>query len=322
MENFYTKIEDYIKGKLPPSEKAQFEKQVLLDTDLANELAMKRLELESYELLVENTLRRNMSEWQKERKTMLVADDKPTLLRLVRSNVFQWATAASILLIAGIFYLKTNTPTPNLNDVAQKDTIIVKPKNPLIDTTNPSKIVVQETKNKKPKPVEKNNSPQVPTNTTNESQKPLDKQNNNEEVLAIVDVEEFITPPDFEASVRGASRGAAQDSMFSIASTLLQSEQYKKAESLLLSIEKDNEVKLYLAYAYLKTKDFDKALLLLEYLSKNKNFNLVERAEWYLVLTYISKGERSLANPLLKKIVEDIEHPFNKSAIKLLDKLK
>lgn len=314
MENYFDNIEDFIKGKLSLSEKAQFEKQMLLDTNLANELAIKRLELESYELLVENSLRRNMSDWNKERQK------KPVLLRIVRSGAFQWAAAASVLLIAGIFYWNNTKPNPSINDIVEKDSVIVQPKPLVIDTSNSSKIANQEPSLQKTEQIVKKKTPQVPINIPIEKPKPLDTQTNNEEIVAMI--EEFASPPDFKASVRGASRGPAQDSIFNSASTLLQSEQYKKAEPLLLSIEKDNEVKLYLAYAYLKTQDYDKALPLLEELSKIRSFNLVERAEWYLVLAYISKGKRALALPLLNKIVEDTEHPFNKSGIELLLKLK
>ncbi len=314
MENYFDKIEDFIKGKLLPAEKILFEKQLLTNSDLARELELKKLESASYELLIEKKLKNKFSEWDLERK----AEKKPTFFQL---NPVRWAVAASVTLLVGLFIWKNNKPIEQQNNVlVKRDSVTIQPQKSTIDTSVQTKIAIQRPFEKGEQNTQKNPAPKTEAAHQIQPKNLPEVVEKNDTYTAIV--EEFASPPDFDASIRGASRGSEQDSIFNKATKFLASEQFAKAIPILLTFQNDNEAKFYLGYAYFKTRSLEKALPIFETLSKNKNFDLAESAEWYLALTQLERGNRDMAFQSLNNMANDSEHTFNKRSIELLKKLE
>jgi len=62
-DELYDKLEQYVRGKLPPEEAAALERDIAADPDLQEQLRLHRLELESHEFLLREKLRANVREW-------------------------------------------------------------------------------------------------------------------------------------------------------------------------------------------------------------------------------------------------------------------
>jgi tetratricopeptide (TPR) repeat protein len=313
MEKNFDKIEQYIKGQMSPTEKAAFEQEAATNNALAKELAIKRLELESYELMVENSLKSRMSDWDKKRKALDAADTKPAYLKIVQSNAFRWATAASVALLA-IFLYQNNKPTTTIQPtIVDKDTTSIPaiiPKS-TIDTTIKTEIAIE-----KPIKTDKK-APQINNTPPPQYIPPTLPADNPNERLAMV--EDYAYEPDYEVTSRTTD---TQDSILKAALSFLKNKEYGKAQPLLNSIKEDILAQYYLGYTYIKTGQFDKAIPLFEQLAKNAKFNLKDETSWYLALAYLGANRRAEAIALLTKIKADTEHSFYKSSVELLRKLK
>lgn len=97
--DFYTRIEDYLTGELPPEERQAFEREVAQNEELARELAQHRLEHQAMRMLLHDELRAKMSGWSKDENT----EEAPTEARVVplqrRARLRRLLSAAAALLL-------------------------------------------------------------------------------------------------------------------------------------------------------------------------------------------------------------------------------
>ncbi len=90
----------------------------------------------------------------------------------------------------------------------------------------------------------------------------------------------------------------------------------KSVEPEGLSREEKVYQNLYLGIAYLKSKEYTKALSHLEKAKENKE------AQWYLALTYLGQKDVPKAMELARNVAEDKNNPYNTQADQLLEQLK
>ncbi|HMQ87290.1 MAG TPA: tetratricopeptide repeat protein [Flavilitoribacter sp.] len=98
MEDLYDTIEQYVLGKMPEGEKAEFEARMNADPALQDEVAAFRVAREILETGIADSLRADFAGWQSAK-----AGPKPARRAFLRVHSRVWAVAASLLLLLGIF---------------------------------------------------------------------------------------------------------------------------------------------------------------------------------------------------------------------------
>lgn len=82
-----------------------------------------------------------------------------------------------------------------------------------------------------------------------------------------------------------------------------------------------NELRFYLAQAYLSTESYDLAQQLLEDLQNVDQFGLKEASQWYLALAYLKQGDSDTAVRLLQQIKASPNHAYGAQSLQLLKQM-
>lgn len=98
---YFDYIEKYLFDQMTPKERAGFEGQVAENQELAQELAIAKMEHRTMLLLREQDLSAQMQEWKKEKQNQANKQRRP--LRVVYKKAIPWAVAASVLLLISVF---------------------------------------------------------------------------------------------------------------------------------------------------------------------------------------------------------------------------
>jgi hypothetical protein len=313
MNAYFEQIEDYIRGKLNASEIKDFEAQLKKDPNLAKQLSVTRIELESYELLVADSLRHKMNTWG--------SNQKPIISRV------WWAAAASIALLAVAFIWvnRESKPVTDTPSVVKQDTILPKinPQQKIND--EPQKQIASENKLPEAKNIpvivdskkEKNDRNQPLPNKdvlkpqTTEKPTTLSESEN----LAYQSFEQ----PNYDNELRSATRGE-NDTIFTKALILLKDKKPNEAQAILAKIN-ELDATYYLSVAYFNSRDYNKAIPILEKLSQNLDYINKEKAEWLLALSYVAQNDKVNAKKVLTDIKEDLQHTYKEKAGALLLKV-
>jgi hypothetical protein len=138
MENFdlYEKIEAYLKGELSAEAVQDFEQEISQNPDLAEQVALHRLEWDAMEVLVENKLRDKMITWE---RPQTVAEDpsvstviKP-LMTVQKGGLFTryaWAAAASVAILTTVGVWFFNRPDQKIDNMGRTEQPRNKPISP------------------------------------------------------------------------------------------------------------------------------------------------------------------------------------------------
>lgn len=106
----FDRIEAYLFGRMGETEKQEFEREAAQNSELAEELALQRLEHRSMRMLLHQDLRANMAAWKEEKAELQVSEQGAGQAgaKVVgfRRRVLAFAAAACILLLAGFFVNK------------------------------------------------------------------------------------------------------------------------------------------------------------------------------------------------------------------------
>lgn len=107
----FDRIESYLFGQMTAAARAAFERELAENPALANELALQKAEHRAMELMLQQDLRDNMAAWQLEKKQ---ADENRSQMRVgfSRRQIMQWAAAASVVLVAGFWWLSVRQLDP------------------------------------------------------------------------------------------------------------------------------------------------------------------------------------------------------------------
>jgi len=106
-ELYIERLDQYATGSMTDPERAAFEVELQENPELREALALYRESEAVIEQSIENNLRLQFQSWAEEdRATQPVATGKPEAKVIsLRTVVTRWAVAASVLLVAGFFYL-------------------------------------------------------------------------------------------------------------------------------------------------------------------------------------------------------------------------
>jgi hypothetical protein len=135
MENLdrYEQIEAYLKGELSAEAAQAFELELAQNPELAEQVALHRLEWDAMEVLIENDLRTQMGDWKQTKTAILtpsVSEAEPPKMTVQKgglSRSYAWAIAAelAILVVVGLWVL--NRPKLEDVDMTRTDNPINKP---------------------------------------------------------------------------------------------------------------------------------------------------------------------------------------------------
>ena len=115
----FDRIEAYLFDQMTEEEKKQFELELAENAELANELALHRLEHRSMRMLLHTDLRANMAEWQKEKDAAATETEGSAKLVSFRRRILAFAAAACVLLLAG-FFVNRWLAAPDFSGMADK----------------------------------------------------------------------------------------------------------------------------------------------------------------------------------------------------------
>lgn len=292
---FY-KIENYIKGKLPPDEAAAFEKEIENNPELAEMVEMQRFEEEGMEQLVEQDLREKIREWDK------IHISKGNNKKGGNFKRFLGISLLIVAILAAIYFLftKKNDPAPGQPNPVEETQ---KPE------TNDNTPAVQPEEPPKPEEPEKKNIPLAEIEKERLAERKNDfialaetSYSKDEKLLRgdRSDDKESILAPGLEAFANGQLETAIRE--FNKISKTSHPTEYEIARE-------------YLAHAYFQNRQFNRSARLFESLAEDNQYSKGE-FEWYQLLSlvgdYISK--KSQADDLLQKIISDDLHSYQQSA--------
>ena len=297
-DNLLDIIEDYLRGKLPAQEAADFERQIAADSALAETVDMMRVEQQAIELMFREELRAKLGDMEKVAPISELAAVQPQNRRM------KWLLAALLAVLAagGIWFIIRKVPQPAPVSPAEQP----QPKSdapPVAKATEPAPKTEAAPQGSPPE----NRYASLMT-------KFYDRESNNREL---------------EASVRGGDiRG--QSPQTSNALAWMKSGKPEKAIPELLettpsdgAIEYEAARKL-LAHAYFQNNRFaDAAIVFRELAQKDEGR---DEAQWYLLLCLVADypSQKAKADALFDAILQQQfpdqptnNHPFLLQAIEL-----
>jgi hypothetical protein len=323
----FDRIESYLKKELSPQEVIIFEKEIVDNPELAQAVALQRLEWDAMEVIIENDLRQNMSKWDNpisatpspkeslrtvSKHKMGINETSPK--GLSRSQLY-WlsGTAASLLIatFATVWYF--NKPQVPTTEIVKTESTI-KMDTPSVST--PSQAIENE-KNT----IIVGKDKQIPQN---------ELQNRNFEAekayLAYAESAYFKSDlPQFEDMQ--ASRGEAKDANnVDDAGKAYDKKDFKKAIDLLKNTPAKDEYFMaleILAHAYFQTKNYPSALPVFKNLLKLSGKKSHDKSEWYLLLCYLTdfKMYQAEFKALENKILSNKEHDYYTQTMELHERL-
>ena len=286
-EPVFNKIEQYLKGKLSEDEARSFENEMNTNPELAKLVELQGIEQEASEYLIAKDLRQKITSWEQNTpSTKITSSNKKN---------FNWkliALLALILMSILLFFLiktkeeKTNLPKEN----QQQEERIEKP--------SEEKKLLQE-KQKSPTPNipianSKSNQEKTTPPTTQKSQ------TNNAYSLLADNIYQSSSSPVEDILIRGAVSDDPND-VLSKGIKALGDLQYQTA---LLEFKKviatnDADASLQarelIGHTYFRMKNNEQAAITFEKIVKEASVNqsntLLDRAEWFLVLSRLSNYE-------------------------------
>jgi hypothetical protein len=142
--DIYDKIEAYLKGQLSAEAARAFEQEVSQNPDLAEQVALHRLEWDAMEVLIENSLRDKMITWERpavhfgsemsDVGSVLPKSDIETtpsvstvvkpLMTVQKGGLFTryaWAAAASVAILVTFGFWFFNRPEQNIDNISRNE---------------------------------------------------------------------------------------------------------------------------------------------------------------------------------------------------------
>jgi tetratricopeptide (TPR) repeat protein len=348
----FDKIEAYLQEDLNAAEKAAFEKEMAQNPDLAEQVEMHRFEWDGMEVILENELRSQMTEWQEEEtqadatpsvsgivsssKAVKEGDVKVVRLDTAKSPVrrlyYNIALAASFALLAGavLWVFTKPNPQPNvvINDKLPVDTIARLPlpsptpqsveEAPIVQIEIPS-IKPQNKPNQPKETGKKDNARVVVPSPTNELIVGEDKTY----IAYADDAYQKSDIPSYEDIQN--TRGARNDTenVLEEAGKAYDKKEFDKTIDLLkntpVADENFGALEL-LAHAYFQKKNHEAALPVFQNLLKMSGKKSREKSEWYLLLCYLTdyNHHKTDFQTLSNKILDNKDHNYFEKTTQLM----
>lgn len=305
----HDKIEAYLDGQLDEPQRQAFERQIGQDAGLAELVATHRLEREMMDVLLENDLRQEMAEWQKEKDRLPPLVEKKSEGNRPPFRPWLLVLAALVLSALALWWLRAPAPPPK--DEEQAEQQLEKP----AEAPETSPPAGQETG---PKDEPENTRPEGPGPVARE-EKPAPQQPapSADQLLAAEFSRNAGLSFDFE-------RGEAAATPWDSAVVLLQKEDYEQALPLLARVPPSSinysRAQLNAGLIHLRNENFHDAISFLKTVAENKRNRLWPRGEWYLALAYLGAGQLQDFQRVARQIQGFDGHPHGEDLKKLLSR--
>lgn len=316
-EILFDKIEDYLRGKLPPAEAAAFEADIAADPELAELVKLHRLERQGQEWLVERDLLSKMNTWERE-----VGSSSSVAVSTLRVRRMWWAVGVAASLLVAFFGWQLLRPQ---EDIGGPSPIVTTPKPKTSPITTPPKTTPkpsQKTPTSKPaeeaaqddRVAEKpKSSPTVPT--PKPQAKPPAPAAPTVDYAALAAA--YYLEGDFIQNNNGnTGKNKNTPNDYGQALDNYKSGKYSDVEKLLKPALKSKpdalKEKELLAHSLYKSGQYDAAITYLKELSNSKDVVVAQRSEWGLALALLHKmpAKKAQLHQLLDKIGDDPQHGF------------
>lgn len=275
-ERLFYKIDDYLRGRQSPGDRAAFESELAADPELAALVRQQEQESQALEVLAERDLRIRMNAWERQ---MPATWTTPVRARRIPMDYLRWAVAAMLVLAAGLWLLQPREQPDEAPIVMQPETPAAKPP---VTTTKPN-----TTPKPRPAPGRPERRPATQptkdviadaprtTPTTAPAKRPTD-------YAALAD--EFYRERDFLPNQLSGGSAATKALV----------------------------VKELLAHSLLKSRKYDAAIPAFQEIANSGKQPYADRAQWALALAYLHQmPQRSSAlNQVLRNITARPGHLY------------
>jgi hypothetical protein len=312
------KIDAYIKGKLPETERRAFEQQLASNAELAERVRVQRTELAILDKVLEADLRQKAQKWSAE------AD-----LTAHRTPLSMWAAAAALLLLVTsvlwFFGKNKNSDKENTPIVINRDTLQTQTRLPQDSTSKTRDFVPSEPQNKSSKP--KNNPTNQPIATPSDKSQPRKTipPSDNTTIPLTFEFEKDLLPY-VEDIERTTERGIikAQDPL-SKTLQLMGNKNFATARTTISTVPNDasyyTDAQFYAATIDLLDNQPRLAAAKFQALANNESYLRRDQATFYWAVSLLRDGQKEGGKRILENIAADAEHDKQKAAIELLKKL-
>jgi TolA-binding protein len=314
-EILFFKIDDYLRGRLSPANRAAFDAEIAADDALAALVHRQKRENQALEVLAERDLRTRMNAWERQSPPVL----SPSGGRY-RLGWAKWAAAALLVLAAGWWIIDRSSTRMEAPVAVQPVTPEMAPKTTPQPAPGPDRPQQRPTNAQPPKDrvADAPGRPPVPSKTT-----PTAPAKKTLDYAALAD--EFYRERDFFPPGQNTGTSAAgydralQDFKKGKYTDLLP--QLRKGSKL---DSKDLNVKELLAHSLLKSRQYDAAAADFREIVNTRRQPYADRAEWALALTYLKQmpGKAAVLDRSLERILERPGHAFYGQARALKGRLE
>lgn len=294
-EEQFNKIENYLKGSLSVEETATFKKHITQDEELATEVALQELELETVAYIAKQDFKAKVASWDKNPPPNPYKNKLATTPSTQKAPWKWWLGGALILFLIGALFqllqpdiaassaIKTdvNTISPDIFLPVEENKENLKQ-----DTITKRKEIIPSEKKEMPIAATKPKSTSKPVKS-----KPLPPtpKANKYRLLAMNTYE--VT--NFISNIKSGSttNTLEEKTAYEKAAIAFDAKQYKTAAKFIGNPSDNEESKnRYLrGHIYFKLKDFPKATTEFKAVFENDVAEKSVEAEWYLLLSYLAQ---------------------------------
>lgn len=330
-QTLHDKIEAYLLGGLSPQEARDFEADIQNDPELAEEVELHRLILPVPGRLAELELQADFARWRQE----MDGDDPPPESAPPPQPQTKygkmWPAALALLLLAGAFWLWRHYETRLEQERALRQQMEKALSDEKLRSENLERQVRQMQQDlldlQKPAqtPVTRQAAP--PAGNQRVAAAPAAAPSAEPEWVELAGQELLAYADNMVESVRGRSiqTGASGEELVGKADSAIQKEKYRQATRLLNQVGAGDpmypKALEMLAYVYFKRKQYQQAVG--TYLKYREFDSDTDKTDWDLCLFYLAdyRRYRTEFQALLKKIMNDPQHPRHDKAVSLRKEL-
>lgn len=329
-EKTYDLIDAYINGRLSTEALAAFVKRMEAEPELRQEVDIQRVTID---LLLEEDLINDLANWKEE----LPQEDnisgeggdsgKVVPLRSRRSpNTIWWRVAAAAVFI-GILAYVGGLLSPG-NGIELDDEQLVQ-EVPAVDTSSISTLPDKPGDTMGAIP---SNPPPTPPTVSTPDQRPVDSATPSTSAKPLIALaNELFNTYDREATqtrTKSSSQASSPSDLARVFSAYDTAAYQAVIDTIELLFSQDhpqyNQAQLLLGDAYFQLEAFDQAKVAYLRVMESGFFNLVERAEFYYLLSALALQEMDepAFSELMERIIEDDGHTYHQPVATLKDRLE
>lgn len=317
-KQLFFKIEDYLRGKLPPEEAAAFEREIAADAELAETVEMHRFEREGLEFMLGENLRAKIKEWEKSPPALNESASAPQ-----KNYRKWWIGLLTVALLSGTVFLFLKEKSSTKGNFPARDV-----------TPLPADTLRQKTEN--PSVLPENSIPIAGENDKPAEKEPAGKQPQKEryrpELIALATSAHELPSNFFPDNQRSTGGGEKSPLAPAVEAFQQAKPDYKKAIAELLKINQKQfrqdfgKAQEMLAHAYFMDGQYDKAAAIFQKMTE-QNLPAAEhdQAEWYLLLSLVpdyDEQKKRVDNLLEKMTAKGGLHEYRQEALAFLEKIK